>query len=114
MRIGIISRAILIGEALRLGLQMDRQGRLEACPFQVEMLEDVQHLQGRDALRIGAEGIDVGAAIARFVRLDPFGLVRSEEHTSELQSLMRLSSAVFCLTTKNLDYQDNNPHHQYP
>src|SRR3546814_7490217 len=24
-------------------------------------------------------------------------LVRSEEHTSELQSLMRLSSAVFCL-----------------
>src|SRR3546814_1894811 len=25
---------------------------------------------------------------------------RSEEHTSELQSLMRLSYAVFCLTTK--------------
>src|SRR3546814_4018586 len=27
---------------------------------------------------------------------------RSEEHTSELQSLMRLSSAVFCLTKKIL------------
>src|SRR3546814_7193985 len=26
---------------------------------------------------------------------------RSEEHTSELQSLMRLSYAVFCLKTKN-------------
>src|SRR3546814_5424050 len=26
---------------------------------------------------------------------------RSEEHTSELQSLMRISYAVFCLTTKN-------------
>src|SRR3546814_5825206 len=26
--------------------------------------------------------------------------VRSEEHTSELQSLMRISYAVFCLTTK--------------
>src|SRR3546814_8707713 len=25
---------------------------------------------------------------------------RSEEHTSELQSLMRISSAVFCLKTK--------------
>src|SRR3546814_4765338 len=25
---------------------------------------------------------------------------RSEEHTSELQSLMRISSAVFCLTKK--------------
>src|SRR3546814_3168182 len=31
-------------------------------------------------------------------------LCRSEEHTSELQSLMRLSHAVFCLTkTKQLD-----------
>src|SRR3546814_7091220 len=29
------------------------------------------------------------------------GFVRSEEHTSELQSLMRLSYAVFCLNKKN-------------
>src|SRR3546814_8023191 len=28
-------------------------------------------------------------------------VVRSEEHTSELQSLMRISYAVFCLTKKN-------------
>src|SRR3546814_9619248 len=28
-------------------------------------------------------------------------LVRSEEHTSELQSLMRISYAVFCLHKKN-------------
>src|SRR3546814_8953740 len=28
------------------------------------------------------------------------GLVRSEEHTSELQSLMRISYAVFCLQKK--------------
>src|SRR3546814_3695524 len=28
--------------------------------------------------------------------------LRSEEHTSELQSLMRISYAVFCLKTKNL------------
>src|SRR3546814_3550332 len=27
--------------------------------------------------------------------------MRSEEHTSELQSLMRISYAVFCLTQKN-------------
>src|SRR3546814_7398322 len=27
---------------------------------------------------------------------------RSEEHTSELQSLMRISYAVFCLTKKNI------------
>src|SRR3546814_6878639 len=30
----------------------------------------------------------------------PFGQVRSEEHTSELQSLMRISYAVFCLKKK--------------
>src|SRR3546814_998394 len=29
------------------------------------------------------------------------GFVRSEEHTSELQSLMRISYAVFCLKKKN-------------
>src|SRR3546814_2604320 len=28
--------------------------------------------------------------------------IRSEEHTSELQSLMRISYAVFCLTKKKL------------
>src|SRR3546814_10294504 len=32
--------------------------------------------------------------------LDPFNPDRSEEHTSELQSLMRISYAVFCLKTK--------------
>src|SRR3546814_8207519 len=31
--------------------------------------------------------------------------VRSEEHTSELQSLMRLSYAVFCLKKKKKQYQ---------
>src|SRR3546814_9922922 len=40
------------------------------------------------------------------VRLD-----RSEEHTSELQTLMRTSYAVFCLKKKN-NYQ-NNQHRSY-
>src|SRR3546814_10463524 len=31
-------------------------------------------------------------------------VVRSEEHTSELQSLMRISYAVFCLKTKRAQY----------
>src|SRR3546814_4727504 len=31
-----------------------------------------------------------------------FGAFRSEEHTSELQSLMRISYAVFCLKKKNI------------
>src|SRR3546814_9576731 len=42
-----------------------------------------------------AEGDDLGEADA--TRRGP---VRSEEHTSELQSLMRISYAVFCLKKK--------------
>src|SRR3546814_7764971 len=38
--------------------------------------------------------------VAGEVRLAPLA-VRSEEHTSELQSLMRISYAVFCLKHKN-------------
>src|SRR3546814_10348166 len=34
--------------------------------------------------------------------------VRSEEHTSELQSLMRISYAVFCLKKKNTVLRHNN------
>src|SRR3546814_18546353 len=37
---------------------------------------------------------------ARFDRGDAVAQRRSEEHTSELQSLMRISYAVFCLKNK--------------
>src|SRR3546814_2300345 len=43
------------------------------------------------------------AGVQRFVFLS-----RSEEHTSELQSLMRLSYAVFCLNKKKPQNRDNN------
>src|SRR3546814_3037398 len=36
------------------------------------------------------------------------GSLRSEEHTSELQSLMRISYAVFCLQKKNQNIKTNN------
>src|SRR3546814_1079487 len=36
------------------------------------------------------------------------GLVRSEEHTSELQSLMRISYAVFCLKKKKKTMNETN------
>src|SRR3546814_2877218 len=42
------------------------------------------------------------ARIVNGGRAVPPGLVRSEEHTSELQSLMRTSYAVFCLKKKKL------------
>src|SRR3546814_5305098 len=39
---------------------------------------------------------------------------RSEEHTSELQSLMRISYAVFCLKKKNKTNNTPNIHTQPP
>src|SRR3546814_7998602 len=39
-------------------------------------------------------------AVARTLARDVKLLLRSEEHTSELQSLMRISYAVFCLKKK--------------
>src|SRR3546814_8718622 len=38
------------------------------------------------------------------------GASRSEEHTSELQSLIRISYAVFCLKKKTHKRQHNNTH----
>src|SRR3546814_2922696 len=37
--------------------------------------------------------------------------VRSEEHTSELQSLMRISYAVFCLKKKYTEINNHKTHH---
>src|SRR3546814_5026059 len=58
-------------------------------------------------LGLGGEHYDLGAdggiAFQPLVRIDSEGYrtwARSEEHTSELQSLMRISYAVFCLKKK--------------
>src|SRR3546814_2967438 len=43
----------------------------------------------------------IGATLRRRLAMKAFGhTARSEEHTSELQSLMRISYAVFCLKKK--------------
>src|SRR3546814_2926749 len=43
----------------------------------------------------------IGAFIASVIfQTERAGAIRSEEHTSELQSLMRISYAVFCLKKK--------------
>src|SRR3546814_5361068 len=49
--------------------------------------------------------VAVGTSLATIV---PTSIARSEEHTSELQSLMRISYAVFCLKKKTKI--NNNTH----
>src|SRR3546814_5424339 len=44
-------------------------------------------------------GVDIVGSVSVFALSI---VIRSEEHTSELQSLMRISYAVFCLKKKNL------------
>src|SRR3546814_2842681 len=50
-------------------------------------------------------GRDKGKARAAVVGRIAEGRCRSEEHTSELQSLMRISYAVFCLKKKKLNHK---------
>src|SRR3546814_5275037 len=82
----------------RFGRGPDRGGRraLEDPPGAVRARPPRVH--GRHGLaRTGSEGSSAGsAAQSRRHELDR-PRRRSEEHTSELQSLMRISYAVFCL-----------------
>src|SRR3546814_5663211 len=56
-------------------------------------------LQGGGALGAFQAGV-YEALIDLGIELDWVAGIRSEEHTSELQSLMRISYAVFCLKKK--------------
>src|SRR3546814_5226774 len=97
--------------ALRHATQVDAEERaVEADAKQPE--QGRRHVeagpQGRVAGRLDmlgrikqqghAEAVD--GDMRRAVDLRPV-VARSEEHTSELQSLMRISYAVFCLKKKN-------------
>src|SRR3546814_8417698 len=68
-----------------------------------------------DALQYYGAGAATLAALVVSLNLGRrwTGWARSKEHTSELQSLMRISYAVFCLkkkTQKHQEYHDNNTH----
>src|SRR3546814_5934243 len=91
--------------------QLGLEDRL--CPRAVLRLPPPgRHLPSLGRLR---QGNCVVAAVGPFpfAFMANFGcprcvLARSEEHTSELQSLMRISYAVFCLKKKNNNSQTSN------
>src|SRR3546814_3315424 len=62
-------------------------------------LEFIELLRVRKLLRGGAAFLEDGDHLFEF-GVELGDRVRSEEHTSELQSLMRISYAVFCLKKK--------------
>src|SRR3546814_6130931 len=51
------------------------------------------------------EDVDHAQQCVRLQARSAFHADRSEEHTSELQSLMRISYAVFCLKKKKREYK---------
>src|SRR3546814_2053694 len=74
------------------------QLRLQVAGPQLALLDlGLQWPYQRVALRVARV---VGIAQHVVERLDLLAHERSEEHTSELQSLMRISYAVFCLQKK--------------
>src|SRR3546814_7272112 len=62
------------------------------------------YVKARRGVIIGVSSYERDPSLAKTLghQLDPVSMVmaRSEEHTSELQSLMRISYAVFCLKKK--------------
>src|SRR3546814_7370187 len=89
--------------------------------FPLQLPDPARHLRPSPA---GGDGRELCAVVAsqRLARghrhrlrpagaLDGGGTARSEEHTSELQSLMRISYAVFCLKKKKK--RQNHPSIKY-
>src|SRR3546814_6832939 len=81
---GIVGSGIPIANGLALASQIRGDGRVTVTNF------------GDGASNIGAfhEALNMAS-------------IRSEEHTSELQSLMRISYAVFCLKKKKQTHTTN-------
>src|SRR3546814_5313919 len=91
--IGAVAHAIAAADAaglhehLAIGAAVDHIGRTIGHAMRMlAVAAACRHMQMREGL----------ARLAVEPR-QPFVAVRSEEHTSELQSLMRISYAVFCL-----------------
>src|SRR3546814_1830470 len=82
---------------------LDEQREAARIRFAQERLLDVERDPAAvdDQVEGFAEGLGGDVVVAQRGDRGQAGELRSEEHTSELQSLMRISYAVFCLKKKN-------------
>src|SRR3546814_3975884 len=87
----------------------------DADAIEASLIENIARLDADDVTRwetftrLVREGRDIADISATF-GIPELGVkrilaLRSEEHTSELQSLMRISYAVFCLKKKKYETQ---------
>src|SRR3546814_7593331 len=81
--------------AAAIGASVSRRRLRRAVRLRLQL--SPQH--GEPEARVHA-GPEPGPADPLLLPRRPLQVLRSEEHTSELQSLMRISYAVFCLQKK--------------
>src|SRR3546814_8471339 len=90
---------------------MELRDETEEDPMELEASKyDLAYIKLDDNIGCMVNGAGLAMATMDIIKLNgafpanflDVGGVRSEEHTSELQSLMRISYAVFCLTKKIL------------
>src|SRR3546814_5042552 len=98
-----LRRPGVVGLKFLSAIALDPRGHVDAVTF-VESHESLLHVGALADL--AAEALRL-ALVAQRVDGLHLHLERSEEHTSELQSLMRISYAFFCLQ-KNTQNQNNN------
>src|SRR3546814_10159985 len=90
-------------KAAHIGVAMGRRGTDVAREASAMVLLDDDFGSIVKSVRLGRRIYDnmrKSVAFIFAVHVPIAGLARSEEHTSELQSLMRISYAVFCLKKK--------------
>src|SRR3546814_9258856 len=89
---------------------LEQMGEGTQQPVAVNAAVD-DEMRDMDALRadLASETLRQGAHAGLGARKSTEQRLRSEEHTSELQSLMRISYAVFCLKKKN-NHKKKNHH----
>src|SRR3546814_2139262 len=88
--------ALRVGDGCALGVVVEAHpgagdGQGEDADASVSELHQVRGREARPTAIVDVDARDLG-----------IGVLRSEEHTSELQSLMRISYAVFCLKKTNI------------
>src|SRR3546814_4167751 len=97
--LGGIGKGSMIAAALTSPCLIRSDGRT----ITIEKLRFIECADGR--FSTGVAGIPLRHATYSGTDLEQGRVKRSEEHTSELQSLMRISYAVFCLKKKKVKYK---------
>src|SRR3546814_7242894 len=101
------------GGVMAAAVTVQRPDLVRAAIAQVPIADALARV--RDPITMGAtldygdpNDPEISEVIAAW---SPYQNIRSEEHTSELQSLMRISYAVYCLKQKiSYTLQRNTPH----